>query len=53
MLHCAATSACARPQTPVDTQVEKVMCSGSASYFFIPWSHEFLTKESALHERPS
>ena len=33
MLHCAATSGCARPQTLVDTQVEKVMCSGSASYF--------------------
>ena len=26
----------ARPQTPVDTQVGKVMYSGSTSYFFIP-----------------
>ena len=33
MLQCAETSACARPQTPVDAQVEKVMCSGSTSYF--------------------
>ena len=33
MLQCAETSACARPQTPIGTQVEKVMCSGSASYF--------------------
>ena len=37
MLQCAETSACARPQTPVDTQVGKVMCSGSTSYFFIPY----------------
>ncbi len=36
MLQCAETSACARPQTPVDTQVGKVMYSGSISYFFIP-----------------
>ena len=36
MLQCAETSACARPQTPVDTQVGKVMYSGSTSYFFIP-----------------